>query len=439
MSAVPATSTVPLTPEVPSADRAGNPAAADRVARRVGRRVGRGTATHSPPGAGTAAAGRVTTPARRWQLALVTVAAGIALGISAGLVVAVALRVAPGTSTGASGAVPAPAGRPVPSGGMIPPTVAGLWTSSRPMDSARPPVDAPSVAGEGMSSMQPAGVPSPPAAEPVAPAPNAANVPNAANIDRTSPRQPATSIQPEPTQAPAPAPATTSPAQSPPRPSPTPPEATQTSAPPPVATTPAQPPPTTASSAPTTSAPRSPSATTSKPAATTMQPVSTQSVPPSATGSNVTRSAEPRPRPRRIAPLAPSPRRTGTHHGVKIAKDTIGTQDVRNGVTRCPPRGQPPSGRDTEWLLRILEIEMPRGAGWRSDVHRPAVQMSTVQMSTVNMRSVLMCAATARFSEFLQATGTAAGAGTTGCYSQIVRYRNERVITSAGSCTDFSI
>ncbi len=385
---VPVMQTVPAMQTVPHADPTENLAAADRVAR-----AGRQAATHSPAGAGTAAAGRGGTTTRRWQLALVTVAAGIALGISAGLMVAVALRVAPDTSAGASGAIPAPAGKPVPSGGMIPPTVAGLWTSNRPTDPARPPVDAPSVAGEGLASMQPASVPSPPAAEPVAPAPNAAN---AANIDRTSPRQAVTSIQPEPTQAPAPAPATTNPAQSPPKPSPTPtpPEATQTSAPPPVATTPAQPPPTTTSSAPTTSAPRSPSTATSKPAATTMQPVSTQSVPSSATGSNVTRSAEPRARaraqPRRIAPLQPAPPRTRTHHGVKIEKGVIaGIQAVRNGVTRCPPRGQPPTGRGTEWLPHMLEIKMPHGADWKTDGHKP-----TVHTSTVDMRSVLMAGGT---------------------------------------------
>ncbi|WP_239331608.1 serine/threonine-protein kinase [Frankia sp. CiP3] len=273
----------PAAPTAPAAGRAGNLAAAGQPAP-----AGRQTATtHRPPTSGAA-------PVRRWQLALVTVAAGIALGITAGLAVAVALRVASGGGADIHGAIPTPVVAPAPSGSTIVPTVAGVWTSGRPGNSAGMLLSEPSVLGEGPPSAQPVNIPPPPSAEPIAAAPNAANV------AKSTPREPVTSTQPDSIQmtesSKNPTNATRSTTNPPATPvTPVTPQPTQTSAPPPATTAPA-PRPTATSGPPATPTPRSPASTASKPPAATMQPVSTQSRPPPATASNVARSARPRPR-----------------------------------------------------------------------------------------------------------------------------------------------
>ncbi len=206
----------PSAAAAPAADRVRPP----RVAKRPGGPAGRaGGAPPGRPGSGRYGGGRpgagYTTALRRWQLALITVVAGIALGVTTGLVMAVAMRVTPSGSTNPPGAMATPSGAPAPGDGATPPAAGRPWTSAPPTATGlaltRPPDTVAWTSAEQSAGAPP---PSPQPGQPDQP------VPDAGNGTQPSPRAPATP-QPAPSEATQP-PATTVPT----KPAPTKPAAT---------------------------------------------------------------------------------------------------------------------------------------------------------------------------------------------------------------------
>ncbi|WP_131771166.1 serine/threonine-protein kinase, partial [Candidatus Protofrankia californiensis] len=212
----------PPAASAPVADRAGGPRAADRLGGPAGHAVvtetppgqpGAGHAGAVHPGSGHPGSGHAGVM-RRWQLALVTVAAGIALGVTTGLVVAVAMRVAPSGNASLPGAMTTPAaGVPFPSGNATVPTAGGLWTPGPPASAGFALTQPPGAVAWTLSG-QSTSTPLPPSAQPAQPAPDAENV------AQSSPKEPTAPTEPAPTRTTPPPPATTTSAK-PPQPPPT--------------------------------------------------------------------------------------------------------------------------------------------------------------------------------------------------------------------------
>ncbi len=395
----------PPAASAPVADRAGDPRAAGRTGGPAGHAVvtpppghpGSGHSGAVHPGTGHPGTGHAGAM-RRWQLALVTVAAGIALGVTAGLVVAVAMHVTPNGNASLPGAMTTPAGVPVPSGNATVPTAGGLWTPGPPASAgfglARPPgAVAWTLSGQSTST------PLSPSAQPAQPPPGAENV------ARSSPKEPTAPTDPEPARTAQP-PATTTPAKpsQPPPTSPAPaPAPSRTPQPP--ATTPAKPPPSPPSSAPATSSSGSPSVSTSEAVTPPPRASSTQSV---AQTSGPRPTARPRPSVSPDQPASSGPSRPSGPAGQPASttgegsaapgegRSTAGSRSSgtagggapalwspagQPAVTRpprtphseriveCPARAMTFTSRVGGWLLRVLTGGSAGGAGWRSSRH----------------------------------------------------------------------
>ncbi|WP_250284424.1 protein kinase domain-containing protein [Frankia sp. CiP1_Cm_nod2] len=287
----------PQPPPPPMAGAGAGAGTADRVRPpRVAKRPG------APAGGrpGTAAAGAL----RRWQLALITVAAGIALGVTTGLVMAVAMRVTPDGGTNPPGAMATPSGAPAPGGGATPPAASRPWVSAPPAAAGlaltRPPD---SVAWT--SAEQPAGTP-PPSPQPEQPG-QPAPAPGGGNGTQPSPRAPATPAEPAPSAT----------------------------AQPPATATPTKPAPTSPAPVPSRTAQSPTSAPTKPPASPSGAPTTAPAGPPSAAAS-----------PAAASPAAAPPRASSTQAVSQTSRPrpTARPRSPTNRDQRAPSKPAGPAG-----------------------------------------------------------------------------------------------